>query len=131
MPLCETIRRLLCPALLALSCALLASPIPATAQQQHGHGAPPGAVGNFGQVHFPTPCSPPAQYWFERAVAMLHSFHFPATERAFKDVAEAEPDCAMALWGVAVSQRLNPLLPPFSITAALFRTSCVAPLCLG
>ena len=50
---------------------------------------------------------------FDHALAMLHSFHFPATGQAFAALAEAEPDCAMAWWGVAVSQRLNPLVPPF------------------
>ncbi|HYZ23578.1 MAG TPA: hypothetical protein VE690_15625 [Rhodopila sp.] len=46
-------------------------------------------------------------------MAMLHSFHFPATGRAFTTLAQSEPDCAMAWWGVAISQRLNPLTPPF------------------
>ena len=46
-------------------------------------------------------------------MAMLHSFHFPATGRAFTGITEAEPDCAMAWWGLAISQRLNPLVPPF------------------
>ena len=47
---------------------------------------------------------------------MLHSFFFPETVKAFTAIAEAEPSCAMAYWGVAISQRPNPLLPPFPKT---------------
>ena len=105
----ETIRRLLRPILLASACALPV-PVPAAAQPQpHDHGA----TGSYGRVHFPISCSPQAQERFDLALAMLHSFHFPATGQAFTALAEVEPDCAMAWWGVAMSQRLNPLVPPF------------------
>src|SRR5271168_2232284 len=72
-----------------------------------------GSAENYGQVHFPISCSAQAQQQFEKALAMLHSFHFPATGRAFTAIATAEPDCAMAWWGIAISQRLNPLVQPF------------------
>jgi hypothetical protein len=55
-----------------------------------------------------------AQQKFDRAVALLHSFAFPDTVEAFTAIAEMEPSCAMAYWGVAISQRPNPLAPPFS-----------------
>jgi hypothetical protein len=97
----ETIRRALRPALLASTCILLMSPAPAAAQQQQQHQH--GDSGNFGQVRFPISCSPAAQERFHHALAMLHSFHFPATGQAFVALAEAEPDCAMAWWGVAIS----------------------------
>ncbi len=45
---------------------------------------------------------------------MLHSFFFPETVKAFTAIAAAEPSCAMAYWGIAMSQRPNPLVPPFS-----------------
>ena len=69
---------------------------------------------HFGSVHFPISCGPGAQQQFDRAVAMLHSFFYPETLKAFSAIAEAEPSCAMAYWGVAISQRPNPLVPPFS-----------------
>ena len=47
---------------------------------------------------------------------MLHSFFYPETVKAFSAIAEAEPACAMAYWGVAISQRPNPLVPPFPST---------------
>ena len=84
---------------------------PAAAQTDHaGHGG--GDV--FGHVHFPTSCRPDVQADFDRAVAMLHSFFYPETEKAFRSVAERDPSCAMAYWGIAISQRPNPLTAPFS-----------------
>jgi hypothetical protein len=109
----KIIRRTLCETLLASAC-ILASTVPTIAQGQHQHATPSGTVAeNYGRVHFPISCSSQAQERFERAVAMLHSFHFPATGRAFTEVTGTEPDCAMAWWGVAISQRLNPLVQPF------------------
>jgi tetratricopeptide (TPR) repeat protein len=69
---------------------------------------------HFGSVHFPISCSQNAQRQFDRAVAMLHSFFYPETIKTFSAIAQAEPSCAMAYWGVAISQRPNPLVPPFS-----------------
>jgi hypothetical protein len=67
----------------------------------------------FGEVNFPISCSAGAQTQFNRAVAMLHSFFFPETVKAFTSLAEQEPSCAMAYWGIAISQRPNPLVAPF------------------
>lgn len=67
----------------------------------------------FGEVNFPISCSATAQTQFNRAVAMLHSFFFPETVTAFTALAQQEPSCAMAYWGIAISQRPNPLVAPF------------------
>src|SRR3954466_13251880 len=67
----------------------------------------------LGEVNFPISCSPAAQQQFNRAVAMQHSFFFPETVKAFTAIAEKEPSCAMAYWGIAISQRPNPLVGPF------------------
>ena len=67
----------------------------------------------LGEVSFPISCSPAAQQQFDRAVAMQHSFFFPETVKAFTAIAEKEPSCAMAYWGIAISQRPNPLVGPF------------------
>jgi len=40
---------------------------------------------------------------FERAVAMLHSFWYEESEKEFAAVATADPTCALAYWGVAMS----------------------------
>ena len=67
----------------------------------------------LGEVSFPISCSEAAQTQFNRAVAMQHSFFFPETVKAFSAIVEKEPSCAMAYWGIAVSQRPNPLVGPF------------------
>jgi hypothetical protein len=97
------------PALPCIMCAQLAT-VSAWAQNEHADHA---AAENLGTVHFPISCSPEAQRQFDRAVAMLHSFYYPETIKAFTAIATAEPSCAMAYWGVAISQRPNPLVAPF------------------
>jgi hypothetical protein len=84
---------------------------PAWAQTEH---ADHSAGEHFGSVHIPISCSQDAQRQFDRAVAILHSFFYPETVNAFSAIAQAEPSCAMTYWGVAISQRPNPLVPPFS-----------------
>ena len=95
---------------LVLACAFTTGARTASAQSDHaGHGG--GET--FGRVHFSTSCNPAVQPDFDRAVAMLHSFFYPETEKAFRAVAEQDPSCAMAYWGIAISQRPNPLTAPF------------------
>ena len=59
--------------------------------------------GTYGNVHFPLSCVPAAQEQFDRAVAMLHSFFYPETVKAFTKITETDPTCAMAYWGIAIS----------------------------
>ncbi len=89
------------------ACISLASAC-AWAQTEHS------ASEHFGTAHLTTSCSAEVQPQFDRAVTMLHSFFFPETVKAFTAIATAEPSCAMAYWGIAMSQRPNPLVPPFS-----------------
>lgn len=79
--------------------------------EEHAAAAPDG--GKFGAVKFPTSCSPAAQVQFEKALAMLHSFFYPSTVKAFEAVTRIDPQCAIAYWGLAIAQRINPLVPPF------------------
>jgi len=71
-------------------------------------------AGQYGTVHFPISCRPGMQEQFERAVAMLHSFFYPETVKAFEAIIASDPGCAMAYWGLAISQRPNPLVPPWA-----------------
>jgi hypothetical protein len=50
---------------------------------------------------FKTSCTPEAQKQFERALAMLHSFYFPETIKAFTAIPKTDPSCAIAYWGIA------------------------------
>src|SRR5436190_23367926 len=66
----------------------------------------------IGQVSFPTSCAAAVQKPFERAVALLHSFWYIEAAKAFTAVAQADPDCAIAYWGLAMSQWTQICGPP-------------------
>lgn len=85
--------------------------LPAVAAAQHEHPQPPGEPSRLGEVQFANSCAAAVQPAFNRAVALLHSFWYDAAENAFRRVAEQDPSCAMAQWGVAMS-RWQPLWTP-------------------
>lgn len=85
--------------LFSLCCLLLT----ASAFSQHDHAEPAGEPERLGQVNFPVSCDPAAQPQFNRGLALLHSFWYNAAESAFADMAEKDPACAMAYWGIAMS----------------------------
>jgi hypothetical protein len=62
----------------------------------------------LGQINFPNSCSPAVQEDLNRAVALLHSFWWGATTKAFTDVAQKDPSCGIAYWGVAIAALENP-----------------------
>jgi hypothetical protein len=91
---------------LALSWLLL-TPAAALAQHEaHAAGAP-DQVGSA-SVNFETSCAPGLAGDFNRAVALLHSFWFAEAVAAFNGVLARDPSCAMAHWGIALSQWGNP-----------------------
>jgi len=57
----------------------------------------------LGTVSFAVTCAPSVQASFNRGVALLHDFWYPEAERQFGEIAKADPSCAMAHWGVAMS----------------------------
>src|SRR5450631_2599362 len=67
--------------------------------EHHSHPAPE----ELGTVTFPTSCTPALKPVFERALALLHSFAYAASEQAFREVAARDPSCAIAHWGIAMS----------------------------
>jgi tetratricopeptide (TPR) repeat protein len=81
--------------------------LPAAAVAQHaGHG--PVDAGKLGSVQFQTSCAPAQRADFNRAVALLHSFWFTEAIATFNGVLAADPSCAIAHWGIALSQWGNP-----------------------
>jgi hypothetical protein len=78
------------------------------AQDQHHHGG--AETERLGTVHFETSCKPETRAEFDRAVALLHSFWFTASLKAFESVAAADPACGMAWWGAALSYWGNPFV---------------------
>ena len=76
----------------------LATRVGAAEQEMHSHPPPE----KLGTVTFATSCAANVSHDFERAVALLHSFTYDVAEKAFRNVATADPTCAMAHWGLAM-----------------------------
>jgi tetratricopeptide (TPR) repeat protein len=98
--------------LVACVCAVL--PLAAGAQakpempdmpgMEHHHMEEAVSTEKLGQVHFPVSCAAQSQVPFERGVALLHSFGYTLAEQQFRAIAESDPKCAMAHWGIAMTQ---------------------------
>jgi tetratricopeptide (TPR) repeat protein len=65
----------------------------------------------FGLVGFETSCSDKVKKDVDLAIALLHSFEYDEAEKVFAKVIDAEPGCAIAYWGVAMSN-YHPLWAP-------------------
>jgi tetratricopeptide (TPR) repeat protein len=63
----------------------------------------PGDLRAAGKVTFPISCESSVQSEFSRGVALLHSFFYEEARRVFTSVAERDPKCAMAQWGIAMT----------------------------
>src|SRR5215510_15694265 len=63
----------------------------------------------LGKVAFANSCSPAVQEKLLGGIAMLHSFYYSATQRAFEEVAVEDNSCAIAAWGYASILMQNPL----------------------
>ncbi len=84
---------------LVIAGAWLTFAAPVVAQHQHPAGEPE----KLGKVNFPISCHPAVQTQFKSAVAMLHSFWYEKAAEAFAVVAEKDPACGMAYWGIAMT----------------------------
>jgi tetratricopeptide (TPR) repeat protein len=65
---------------------------------------------SLGTIHFPTSCTADAQKHIEQGLALLHHMTYLEAEGRFRAAAEADPDCAIALWGTAMTY-VHPLWP--------------------
>jgi hypothetical protein len=65
----------------------------------------------LGTVAFITSCSPQTKKDFNVAMALLHSFEYDEAEKVFAKIIGEESSCAMAYWGVAMSN-YHPLWAP-------------------
>jgi hypothetical protein len=88
----------------------------AIAQEDHDHMHMAGNADELGKINFLITCNPQTQQKFERAVAMLHSFWYEECEKAFHEVAELDPSCGIAYWGIAMSMWHPLWQPPDSAT---------------
>jgi len=57
----------------------------------------------FGEVRFSSDCEIESRETFDLALSLLHSFEYDEAEKAFVKVIDADPECAMAYWGVAMT----------------------------
>ncbi len=69
-----------------------------------------GHAHDLGEVRFGVSCAPEVQPEFDRAVALLHHMMYEDARRTFGAVAEEDPDCTMAHWGIATTL-FQPLWP--------------------
>ena len=81
-------------------------------------------AGELGSVNFPVSCTATAQTTFSRSVAMLHSFWYEEAAKSFESVAQQDPTCAMAWWGVAMSN-YHPLWEPPTAAAMAKGTAAI------
>src|SRR3954471_17414728 len=96
----DSMKRLGCACVLALGLSGTG------AAQDHDHGG--GTAEQLGTVAFVSSCNAAAQPRFNRAVALLHSLEFGRAIAGFTTTLEPDPSCAMAQWGIALSQWSNP-----------------------
>lgn len=57
----------------------------------------------YGEVDFEVSCTEIVQADFDRALAMLHNMMYATAREDFEQITEADPNCAMAYWGIATT----------------------------
>jgi Tfp pilus assembly protein PilF len=92
---------------------------PAVQETHQGHEP------QLGKVVFETSCNAQADALFQRALGWLHSFEYEQAARTFAEAAAAEPRCAIAHWGIAMSY-YHPLWAPPSAAELESATSALA-----
>jgi len=78
----------------------------------------------LGAVNFQTSCNEDVDEVFTRGIALLHSFEYPEARADFQAVAEQDPACGIAHWGVAMTY-LHPVWPS-PMTAERFTAGNIA-----
>lgn len=96
------------------ACLLLASTAPQAGAEHadmHGDHGAASAEAPLGSVDFRVSCAEETRPAFDRALASLHHMMYEQARSAFERIAEDEPGCAMAHWGIATT-----LFQPFWAT---------------
>jgi len=91
-----------------VACVLSLFAVPRLLSAQEDHSQHKGSSSKVGTVSFETSCKPAVKDDFNHAVAELHSFWFPEARAGFENVLKADPDCAIAYWGIALTHWGNP-----------------------
>jgi len=94
---------------LVVSC-LIAAPLGAQSMSGMSMSSEGGALATpaqmqerLGTVNFPVSCAAGTQAAFDRGVALVHDFWYEEAGKQFDRIVKADPTCAMAHWGVAMS----------------------------
>ncbi len=69
----------------------------------------------------------PAQQFFDQGLGQLHGFWYYESERSFRQVARLDPDCAMAYWGMAMSNINNAKRAKALIKTAVEKKASASP----
>ena len=108
--------------------------VPAPGHSVHGEAFNDGPrhaahiISGMGKVHFPvTTAKPEAQNFVDQGVAQLHSFYYFESERSFRQAAKIDPGCAMAYWGMAMSNINNPKRAKGFLKEARKRAAGISP----
>ena len=62
----------------------------------------------LGNVHFKTSCNDVAQRRFDRGMRYQHSYWYINAKEVFEEAIKADPTCAIAYWGIALTLMDNP-----------------------
>ena len=84
--------------------ALIVAALPLLNACTRDQAKPQGAETEIlGVINFPTSCREDLSEAFTRGMALLHSFQYTQAQTAFQDIAEQDPTCGIAHWGVAMT----------------------------
>ena len=87
----------------AILTVFLIASFAASALAQSGPGGIEDYHTSYGRAEMNITCADAAKAPFERGLLLLHSFAWPEAREGFEEAAQADPNCAMAFWGVAMS----------------------------
>ena len=71
----------------------------------------PSVEKSLGKVNFTNSCDPKVRDTLNNSIALLHHMMYGQSEKEFIKVAEMDPKCAMAEWGIAITL-FHPLWAP-------------------
>jgi Tfp pilus assembly protein PilF len=86
----------------AITAAIIALAVPSSS------GAQDATDQQLGRVNFETSCNEVAQRRFDRAMRYQHSYWYLNAKEIFEEALKADPTCAMAQWGIALTLLDNP-----------------------
>jgi len=78
-----------------------------------GHGQPaadarPVLYDSLGNYSYRiTTASPDAQRWFDQGLRLVYGFNHHEAQKAFREAARLDPQCAMCFWGIAMTEGSN------------------------